>query len=280
MTMTPRHIGDAILYCGDFRDVLPELPRASADAVICDPPYGCTDNAWDAEGTDFPAFWREVLGVARQNAALCVCGQQPFFTDLIASNRRMFRYELVWKKPRVSNYLMANKMPMRGHENIGIFYRTLPTYHPQKRPGRHIVRRKITGSSCYQGVQHRDSYVDRMEAGHHPTTLLLEIDGPDMAFSNLHPTQKPVSLMIWLVKTYTDRGDVVLDPFMGSGTTGAAALETGRGFIGVERDPEYFEIACDRLRRIADRPSLLRPDTPEDTRARAVTRSILEAVNG
>lgn len=277
--MTPRHIGDAILYCGDFRDVLPELPRASADAVICDPPYGCTDNEWDAEGTDFPAFWQEVLGVARQNAAFCVCGQQPFFTDLVASNRRMFRYELIWKKPRPASFLLANKMPMRGHENIGIFYRALPTYHPQKRPGRHVIRKQGTPSANYRQIRHRDDFVDRVVDGHHPTTLLLEIDGAGLAHT-LHPTQKPQSLMAWLIRTYTDRGDVVLDPFMGSGTTGAAALETGRGFIGVERNPEYFEIACERLRKIADRPSLLKPDTPEDTRARAVTRSILEAVNG
>lgn len=238
------------LHLGDMRDIIPEhVAPGSVDAVITDPPYGCTVNAWDVDGVDLEAFWKSVLGVARENTAFCVCGQQPFFTDLINSNRRMFHYELVWRKPRSSNFMHANKQPMRGHENVGVFYRRSPTYHPQKRPGRNVVRashdKQVRGMRT---IRHRADYCDKVVDGFHPSTLLVDIDPADTCHPE-HPTQKPLSLMEWLIRTYTNPGELVLDPYFGSGTTAAACVRTGRRFVGCEMVEEYFERACRRIER-------------------------------
>lgn len=242
---------DLKLYLGDCLEILKDLPSESVDAVITDPPYGTTGLIWD-KPVDLASWWEQIRRICKPTSMVVVFGAQPFTTDLINSNRREFRYELVWCKTRGVGFLDANKRPLRAHEDILVFSRRwrgpknlkICTYNPQYLVGRPYKKSRGKGES---------------QSGHYGTyrTIDIQNDGRRHPLSwqlfssagrgSLHPTQKPLGLVRWLVLSYLNPGDLVLDPFMGSGTTGVACKLTGRRFIGIEMDPNYLEVARKRI---------------------------------
>lgn len=234
------------LHLGDCLEVMQTIDDGSVDLVLTDLPYGTTTNKWDSV-IPFDKLWEQWLRIGKENAAFITTASQPFTTDVINSQRKLFRYELIWDKTKGGNFLLAKKMPLKSHENVVIFYRKLPTYNPQM-----VVRgkpRKKGGgkaSDNFAGAVPTVSYNNE----YYPTSIFVASTGSRK--DHHHPTQKPVPLFEWLVKTYSNEGDTVLDCCMGSGTTGIACAMTGRKFIGIEADPEYFEIAEKRILTASD----------------------------
>lgn len=228
------------LFRGDCLELLRLIPDGSVDLVLCDLPYGTTQNKWDSV-IPFGPLWDEYRRVAKPDGAVVLTASQPFTTDLINSNREEFRYEIIWDKTKGGNFLLAKKQPMKSHENVLVFYRKQPTYNPQM-VERGKVRKKGGGrASDNFGVAPTVSYNNT----YYPNSIVEFSTGSRV--DQHHPTQKPVALMEYLIRTYTNEGDTVLDNTMGSGTTGVACANTGRRFIGMERDPTYFEIAQRRI---------------------------------
>lgn len=229
------------LWQGDCLELMKRIPDGSVDMVLTDPPYGTTDNKWDMVIPTQP-MWKELNRVVKENGAVCLFSQQPYSTDLILSNRKQFRYEWIWEKSNPVGFLNANKMPLRAHENIMVFYKKLPTYHPQMTKGKPYVskagNRFTSNYRPFQGVETRNQ-------GFRYPRDVIKYPGE----RGLHPTQKPVPLLEYMVKTYTDPGETVLDFTMGSGSTGVACANTGRNFVGIEKDPQYFATAQQRICR-------------------------------
>lgn len=227
---------------GDCLEILPNLPDGSVDMILCDLPYGTTQNKWDSV-IPLDALWAEYRRVAKPSAAIVLTCSQPFTTALIASNLKDFRYCLVWDKVGTTGFQTAKVMPLRRHEDIAIFYRAKPTYNPAME-----VRgepRKKGGSKndngCYGDLRSAESFNNT----YYPTSIITVSNASKKGL--VHPTQKPVAIMEYLIRTYTNEGETVLDNTMGSGTTGVAARNANRQFIGIERDPEYFAIAQERI---------------------------------
>lgn len=238
---------------GDCLELLKDLPDNCADAVITDPPYGTTQLEWD-DAQDWPALWTELNRVAKEAAVIVVFSVQPFASDLIQTNREAWRYEIIWIKTMGTRFLDANRRPLAGHENIQVFTRRMneATYNPQKwNSGVPYQKAGSHGLSHYNGVRNATSRSCSGER--HPLSFLRFSNGNN---GNVHPSQKPLDLMRWLVRSYTDAGDMVLDPFAGSGSTGAAGLREGRQFIGIECEAEYVEIAERRCQDIMNTPGL------------------------
>lgn len=238
------------LYNGDCLEIMPTLPAASVDFILCDLPYGTTCNNWDSI-IPMDALWNEYLRIIKDNGAIVLFAQQPFTSKLVMSQLKLFRYEWIWEKTMATGFMNANKMPMKAHENILVFYKHLPKYNPQKTDGKMVKRTagRETMSTCYGGIRTISAYASDKR---HPRTV-LKFDnaqfegGKGFDQKTLHPTRKPVKLCEYFVKTYTDAGDLVLDNCMGSGTTGVACVNTGRDFIGIELDESYFDVAKTRI---------------------------------
>lgn len=235
------------LMLGDCLERMAEIETGSVDLVLTDPPYGTTACKWDAV-IPFEPMWALVKRVLKPNGAAVFTASQPFTSALVMSNPKMFRYDLVWDKVnRKTGHLNANRMPMRQHETVLVFYRALPFFRPQK-----IDRAPVSGGQQINSGQHT---VAASEYGRTPRAFpaqtnpgsVIAIKGGDADSKSLHPTQKPIALMEYLIRTYTDEGHTVLDFTMGSGTTGVACVNTGRRFIGIERDEKYFQIAQNRI---------------------------------
>ena len=230
------------LMLGDCLERMKEIPDGSVDLVLTDPPYGTTACKWDAV-IPFAPMWEQVRRVLKQNGAAVLTATQPFSSALGASNLAWLRYSWAWHKPHTGQ-LNAKVMPLKNIEDVLVFYAAPPTYNPQFGAGEPyaVTRKGYAGSDCY-GRQTDHSTVS--DGRRYPKQ--------DLHFSNrnpggnVHPTQKPVALMEYLIRTYTNEGETVLDFTMGSGTTGVAALNTGRKFIGIERDEGYFQIASARI---------------------------------
>ena len=231
------------LLLGDCLEILPTLPENSVDMVLCDPPYGTTACKWDSI-ISLDKLWEQYNRLCKEDAAMVFTASQPFATVLAGSNIKNFRYEWIWEKSQGTNPMNAKVMPLKSHENILVFYRKKPTYNPQmwfSKPysGFSSNTAKIGEVYGKQQSKHRDN----PDGSRYPKTILKFKQE-----KGLHPTQKPVALMEYLIKTYTNKGDTVLDNTMGSGTTGLACKNTERNFIGIELDKKYYEIAEDRLR--------------------------------
>ena len=215
--------------------------------VLSDLPYGTTRCRWDTP-INLQELWKQYRRVVKENGAIVLFSAQPFTTELISSNKAMYRYEWIWKKTQPSGFMNAKKMPLRTHENIEIFYRKPPTYNPQMTHGHQrktataYGTRESDGSSCY-GREERNYTYDSTDR--YPVDVLQYSTGDKT--KRLHPTQKPVDLLEYLVKTYTNPGETVLDNCMGAGSTGVACMNTGREFVGIELDPEYYQIAKERI---------------------------------
>ena len=235
--------GKVRLFLGDCLDILPQLEDNSVDMILCDLPYEKTACSWDSI-IPLESLWNEYHRIAKENAAMVFTAVQPFTTFLINSNLKNFRYEWIWEKPQGTNPLNKDFMPLRSHENILVFYRKPPTYNPQMEKG-----------SPYKGFQSQKSLIGEIygsvkskhrnneEGTRFPKTVLKFPQE-----KGLHPTQKPVPLMEYLIKTYTNESDVILDNTMGSGTTGVAAIKAKRKFIGIEKDKIYYDISVKRIK--------------------------------
>lgn len=231
---------ETTLWNGDCLRLMKEIPDGSVDLVLCDLPYQVTKCEWDRM-IPLEPLWEQYRRVTKPNAALIFTAVQPFTTHLINSQRKLFRYSLVWKKTKKVGFLNARKMPLRTHEDILVFYRKLPTYNPQGVvPFRKRTRRRGLGSNVY-GHRNREDYVQTVT--NYPGSV-IEIPSENSIY---HPTQKPTGLMEYLILTYSNPGDLVLDNCMGSGTTGVAAVNTGRRFVGIEKDAAFYETACRRI---------------------------------
>ncbi|KRN10858.1 DNA-methyltransferase [Liquorilactobacillus mali] len=243
------------LQKGDCLEVMQKIPNGSIDMILCDLPYGkVTHNKWDSI-IPFDELWKEYKRVIKENGAIVLFGQNAFSAKLILSNERMYRYTLVWDKVRTTGFLNANRMPLRKHEDILVFYKKLPIYNPQMTEGgepSHSRGKKwenkgnsMDNSKVYGSYDHKNYTKAQDSNMKYPTSIVTvsNIVNKD----RLHPTQKPVELLEYLIKTYTNENDLVLDNCMGSGSTGVACLNTSRRFLGIEKEDDYFYIAKERI---------------------------------
>ena len=219
-----------------------DIPDGTIDMVLCDLPYGTTArNKWDCV-IEYELLWEQYERVIKENGAICLFAQTPFDKTLACSNLKLLRYEWIWVKQQGTGHLNAKKMPMKAHENVLVFYKKLPTYNPQMREGKPYVSKSGRGSTNY-GKQKR--IVTENSGLYYPLDVLsFQSD------RGLHPTQKPAALLEYLIKTYTNEGETVLDNCMGSGSTGVACIHTNRNFIGIELDKHYFSVAVNRLTEV------------------------------
>lgn len=239
------------LYNDDCMRVLPTLPTGSVDFVLADPPYGVTArNDWDRQ-LDMESLWPEIWRVCTGNAAVVLFSSGMFTANLMYSCQRAWRYNLVWHKTEPTGFLNARRMPLRSHEDICVFYRKLPYYNPIKTTGH---ARKVSSAAsqakCRISTNYNESEnsaADYDSTERFPTSILTFSTDKQKPYGRLHPTQKPQALCEWLIRTYCPEGGTVLDFCMGSGTTGAAAKQCVRSFIGIELDDAYFATAVDRI---------------------------------
>lgn len=224
---------------------LADIPDGSVDLCLTDPPYGLTQVKSDVP-IPFKPMWEQLHRVMKPNGAILLFSQMPFTARLVSSNYDDFRYEWIWEKVSPSGHLNAKKMPMKTHENICVFYRKLPTYNPQMTLGAvHNSHTGNLGTENYGEFDPKEKDLAR-RAEYYPrdTLKFANVKGR----GQLHPQQKPVDLLRYFVRTYTNPGEVILDFTMGSGSTGVAAATEGRDFIGIELSERYFEIAQNRIR--------------------------------
>lgn len=240
-------IGNGQIALGDCLDVMRTIPAASVDMILCDLPYGTTQNKWDSV-IPFEPLWSEYWRISKPNAAVVLTAQCPFDKVLGCSQLQFLKYEWIWKKSRPTGHMNAKKQPLKDHENVLVFYQEQCIYNPQMTIGKpnHVNRipRTKTDSANY-GQQYE--LVESVTDQKYPKTVqsFTVLSPTDV----VHPTQKPVALFEYMIRTYTNEGDTVLDNCLGSGTTAIAAENTGRRWIGIERDPGYFGKACDRIAR-------------------------------
>lgn len=237
---------------GDCLEVMRSIPDGSVDLVLCDLPYGTTRNKWDSV-INFSAMWMELWRILKTNGAVALFSAQPFTSSLIASQIKYYKYEWVWLKNLKTGNLNARRMPMGGHETIQIFYKKPPCYNPQKRDRTTEVKsgNKFNSKTTNYGNQ-SERYIDRQSDKISPDTVLSGFKCVHNSSGKVHPTQKPVALLEYLIKTYTNEGETVLDFTCGSGSTGVAAVNTNRKFFGIELDPDYFKIAQDRINKACE----------------------------
>ncbi len=231
------------LALGDCLEEMKNISDGSVDLLLTDLPYSITACKWDSL-IPMDLLWGHYFRVCKANAAMVFTASQPFTTTLISSNLKDFRYEWIWEKPQGTNPMNAKVMPLKSHENILVFYRKKPTYNPQMTVGKPYggfssETAKIGEVYGSAKSKHRDN----PEGTRYPKTVLRFAQER----LGLHPTGKPVPLMEYLILTYSNPGETVLDNCLGSGTTGVAAYNTGRNFIGIEKDPIYFETAQKRI---------------------------------
>ena len=241
-----------VLHQGDCLEVMPTLAPASIDLVLCDLPYGTTQNPWDRP-LDLQKFWECVWQVRKPGAAILLFGSEPYSSKQRLSNEGEYRYDWIWDKGKGSNPLLANKQPMKTHEIVSVFYDTLPVYNPilREAPKSNASNRGVithaanrnTGSVLSEEHRVIDQYM------RYPTSIIpcCKAYIAQQGAGVTHPTEKPVRLLDYLIRTYTNRGDTVLDATMGSGSTGVAAMACGRGFVGIELMEVYYSMACGRV---------------------------------
>lgn len=256
------------LICGDCLEVLPSIAPASIDAVICDPPYGTTACKWDSIIPLAP-MWEQLKRVIKPRGAIVLFGSQPFTSALVMSNAKWFKYAWQWEKSRANGFVLAKKQPLRNVEDVLIFGQGAIAYYPQgivRNPkiqknsisaGGSVIRGDVKESTG-KGNLRTPGAVYIQEYTNYPTQILRfqSVSNP------VHPTQKPLDLMRYLVRTYTQAGEVILDFTAGSGSTGVAALLEGRRFIGIEKDQHYYEVAQQRLSEAAGSSAKVLPAQP------------------
>ncbi|MHA1868725.1 MAG: DNA-methyltransferase [Candidatus Heimdallarchaeaceae archaeon] len=242
------------IYCMDCLKGMKIIDNKSIDMILCDLPYGITACEWDIQ-IPLDKLWKEYKRIIKDNGAIVLTSTQPFTTDLINSNRKWFRYELIWNKMRGMDFIMCNKKPLKSHENIVVFYKNLPVYNPQMTNRKNLLDSRKWKQDKMKESQHKKFNFEptnkKIYTKKYPLSVLeFSIDkGETNNEVRVHPTQKPVELFKYLIKMYTNEGDLVLDNCIGSGTTAIACRQTGRNFIGFEINPEYCKIAEERLKQ-------------------------------
>lgn len=246
------------IHLGDCLELMPSIPSKSVDMILCDLPYGTTACEWDSI-IDMGKLWAEYERVIKDNGAIVLTANSRFVFTLHASNPKIYRYKWIWLKTKPTRFMNASKMPMALHEDILIFYKALPTYNPQMTVGKPYIdtndRKTLFSHTHSQFSKSTKSYKKRAiynNGTRYPTDIIRICNNRNRT---LHPTQKPVALFEYLIKTYTNEGETVLDNCSGSGTTAIACLNSNRHFICIERDEAYYKKSLDR---IADHEPLLR----------------------
>ena len=242
------------IYNSNLYDVLPTLPSGSIDSVICDPPFGITSVKWD-KSLDWDFIWKELDRVCKYNANKVFFSQGIFMAELIMSNKKEFKYDLVWNKNKCGSPGLAHYRPQKVHENILVFNKGVGTYNPIMEKGTPYSRVCKDKNKGYGTGKNNHNYgfgtfLESHNSGTRFPKSILFCPRDFSAQQQVHPTQKPVDLLQWLVKTYTNEGDTVLDFTMGSGTTGVACKSLNRNFIGIELDSTYYNIAKDRINNL------------------------------
>jgi len=235
----------AQVFLGDCLDIMPQIESNSVDMVLCDLPYGTTQNKWDVI-IPLNELWKQYERIIKDNGMICLTSAEPFTSTLITSNKKLFKYDLIWDKKLSSGFLNAKRMPLRRHEQILCFYKKLPTYNPEMVTRGKVRKKGITtetGKHTSNYGKFENSVVENNE--YYPTSI-IEVSNANRK-DKLHPTEKPLELFEYLIKTYTNDGELVLDNAMGSGTTGVACKNLNRNFIGIEKDENYFKIAEQRI---------------------------------
>ncbi|WP_421016119.1 DNA-methyltransferase [Klebsiella michiganensis] len=231
------------LHNADCFEVFPQIANDTVDLVCADIPYGTTQCRWDSV-LDLPLMWEQLYRIVKPSAAIVLFSAQPFTSVLVNSNLRDWRSEWIWEKPHATGFLNAKKQPLRAHENIEVFYRKQPTYNPQMTHGH--ARKTAT-----RGTPNTDVYGEALKKVTYDSTSRYPRDvqkfSSDKQKQALHSTQKPLALVKYLIETYSNPGDTVLDFTMGSGTAGVACQQAGRNFIGIEKDIAIFRTACERM---------------------------------
>lgn len=248
------------LQQGNCLDLMKSLEDKSVDLILCDLPYGTTRNKWDSV-LALELLWEQYNRIIKDRGAILLFAQTPFDKVPGVSNLENLRYEIIWQKTAPTGFLNAKKMPMKAHENILVFYKKLPTYNPQMTQGH--PRKVSSKESRAKSVERQKLKVDNKDSnynfygesaeGYDSTErypLSVQVFAKDQQRENYHPTQKPVALLEWLIKTYSNEGDLVLDNCMGSGSTGVACVNLNRNFIGMELTEQYFEIAKERIEKV------------------------------
>lgn len=228
----------------DCLDGMSEIEDNSIDMILCDLPYGTTQCKWDTI-IPFEDLWNHYNRIIKENGAIVLTSAQPFTSLLVSSNIRNFRYSWVWEKSKATGYLNSKKRPLIAHEDILVFYKKQPTYNPQMVIGKPYNKGKALRTTNVYGKQ-KETLVENKEGLRYPRTVqyfkTAESEG-----KVFHPTQKPIELFKYIIKTYTNEGDVVLDNCIGSGTTAIAAIATNRNYIGFEKDKEYYKLSLERI---------------------------------
>lgn len=245
------------LYNQDCLETMQGIETGSVDLLLQDTPFGCTQNEWDIK-PDFEIMWQEWERIIKDNGAMIFFGTQPFASELIMSNKPLFRYDLIWDKGNTVGHLNANRMPMRKHEIILIFYKKLPTYNPQKDFTGKTYHSKFNlksnaGGNNYGKAKSIDNSEQNKNYNYPESILFFERDQSGIVD---HPTQKPLDLMRYLVRTYSNENDLVFDGYSGSGTTAAACIKEKRRFIGAEMSKDYFDKSVQRLELLISQPEL------------------------
>ena len=248
------------LMHGDCLERMKDIESGSVDMVLTDPPYGSTACKWDSI-IPLEPMWEQLKRVIKPNGAIVMTASQPFTSILIGSNIESFKYEWIWEKSKASNFLQARYMPLKAHENVLVFcYKGKPTFNHQWTYGEAYnaqdrVRgtKKGSNTGVYNDVPNPKRREVRTDGRRNPRTVQYFKTSESEPLKGLHPTQKPVALMEYLIKTYTNEGETVLDFTMGSGTTGVACSNLNRVFIGIEKDLDYFNIAKQRIEAATER---------------------------
>ena len=232
-------------YLGDCLELMPQMESGMFDMILCDLPYGTTRNKWDSI-IPLDKLWEQYERVIKPNGAIILTSAEPFTSALVMSNTKLFRYDIIWEKQKGSDPLNANRKPLRSHENILVFYKKQPTYNPQFEQGKPYIRKgdcRVKSSNFNEAnvINDRGS----KDGKRYPKTV-VKFSGEGMNSNNLHPTQKPLKLMEYLIMQYSDIGDLILDNCAGSGTVGEACFNTGRNYIQIEKEQEYFSLILGR----------------------------------
>lgn len=231
------------LIHGDCLEKMQYIPTGSIDMILCDLPYGTTACKWDSI-IPFEPLWEQYRRVSKPNAVVALFGQEPFSSLMRVSNLSAYKYDWVWDKVKPGAFAIAKYAPLKQHELISIFYTKSGRYSPQMVKRDKIKKSKIYASSDSASVKYNDG-IQRTYKDSYPKSIIVESNANQRG--KLHPTQKPVALMEYLIRTYTNEGETIMDNAMGSGTTGVACVNANRNFIGIEKNKEYFDIATKRI---------------------------------
>jgi len=247
------------IYLGDSLNLMQDIKTASIDMILCDLPYGTTKNHWD-QVLDYNLLWKQYERIIKDNGAIVLFAQAPFDKVLAMSNISLFRYEWIWEKTSATGFLNASKMPLKAHENILVFYKKLPTYNPIKTKGHKKVSRASHKTNCKASSNYGKQIhtKDYCSDDRYPRSVLKFKS--DKQIENSHPTQKPLELTKYLINTYSNEDDIILDNCMGSGTVPVAAIQTNRKYIGIEIESNYYEIAKDRIAKAQGKVGLFKND--------------------